>query len=414
MSLGRLESLLARQLDELAGKGTLKGDERVITGVKPAGNGLGPRYFLEGCGDRAFLRLNSNSYLGLALDSRVIQAAGRAAERFGAGPGAVRFISGTYEPHVVLERKLAAFHGRDAALVLSAAYAAVMGILPQFIGDNTLVASDALNHNCIINAVRLARPAFKALYPHVDLTALERQLEAHKGLATRAVVVTDGVFSMRGDHAPLDRLATICERHEHDYPEGILTVVDDSHGVGAFGATGRGTEEFTRAGADVLIGTLGKAFGVNGGYVVSSRNVIGYLRETVPFYIYSNPITPAEAAAAIASLEILASAEGEGRLAHLRRLSARLRAGLAALGLETINGEHPIVPILIRDSRKTTELVRHCFGRNILVTGLKYPVVPKGEEEIRLQVTADQTEQDIDDVLDALKGFSSRAPTAGA
>jgi glycine C-acetyltransferase len=413
MSLGKLDRLLARWIDELSAKGTFKGDEHVITGVKPAGSGIGPRYFLQGYGDRAFLRLNSNSYLGLGLDARVIAAATGAEEQFGAGPGAVRFISGTYQPHVDLERKLAAFHGRDAALVMSAAYATVMSVLPQLIRDNTLVASDALNHNCIINALRLARPAFKAVYPHLDLAELERLLETHKGRAVRAVVVTDGVFSMRGDHAPLDRIATICERHECDYPEGIMTVVDDSHGVGVFGATGRGTEEYTQARGDILIGTLGKAFGVNGGYVVSSRNTVAYLRETAPSYVYSNPITPAEAAAAITSLGILDSPEGGQRLERLRLLCARLRAGLAALRLETIKGDHPIVPVLIRDTRKTTELVGYCFDHNILVTGLKYPVVPKGEEEIRLQVTADQTEHDIDDALDVLRKFPDRSAAAG-
>jgi glycine C-acetyltransferase len=400
--------VLTRAVEELKAAGRLKGDEHVIIGVKPGPAGGGPRYSLEGCGDRAFLRMNSNSYLGLALDPRVLRAEARAAEAFGAGPGAVRFISGTYRPHVELERRLAAFHGRDAAMVMSAAYATVVGVLPQLIGDNTLVISDALNHNCIINAIRLARPAHKAVYPHLELAELERALEAHRGKATRAVVVTDGIFSMRGDHAPLDRITAICEQHDAGYPEGVLTVVDDSHGVGAFGRTGRGTEEYTGGRADVLIGTLGKAFGVNGGYAVSTAPVITYLRETAPSYMYSNPITPGEAGAAIASLDILVSPEGATRLEHLRGLAARLRAGLRDLGLETIAGEHPIVPILIRDTAKTSALVRHCFGHTILVTGLTYPVVPKGEDEIRLQVTADQTDRDIDDVLEVLKAFPSK------
>jgi glycine C-acetyltransferase len=219
------------------------------------------------------------------------------------------------------------------------------------------------------------------------------------------VVVTDGVFSMRGDHAPLDRITDLCRRYDARYPEGVLTVVDDSHGVGAFGRTGRGTEEHTGARADVLIGTLGKAFGVNGGYVVSNATVISYLRETAPSYVYSNPITPGEAAAALAALQIVDSPAGIDRINHMRRLAARLREGLAALGLETIPGEHPIVPILIRDTRKTAALARHCFDRNVLVTGLTYPVVPKGDDEIRMQVSADLTLRDIEDVLALLKDF---------
>jgi glycine C-acetyltransferase len=232
---------------------------------------------------------------------------------------------------------------------------------------------------------------------------LDRILESSKGRAARVCVVTDGVFSMRGDHAPLDEITAICRRHEQGYEEGIITVVDDSHGVGAFGKGGRGTEAVTGARADVLIATLGKAFGVNGGYVVSSRPLIAYIRETAPFYVYSNPITPAEAAASVAALDILESAEGEGLLSRLHVLNARIRNGLVALGLETIQGAHPIVPLMIRDPGKTAALVRCLFDRNVLVTGLNYPVVPKGDEEIRLQVCASHTEQDIDYVLGVLR-----------
>lgn len=405
MSLNKLEAQLTRALADLDNAGRRKGRERVITGVTPAHGEFGPRYLLDGCGDRAFLRMNSNSYLGLTRHPRVLEADARAAHAFGAGPGAVRFISGTHQPHVDLEQRLAAFHGRDAAMIMSAAYASVMGVLPQLITERTVVISDALNHHCIINAIRLARPGSKAIYGHLDLAELERALAAHAGQASRAVVVTDGVFSMRGDHAPLDRIAAICARHDGLYPEGVLTVVDDSHGVGAFGRTGRGTEEVAGARADVLIGTLGKAFGVNGGYVASNATVISYLRETAPFYVYSNPITPGEAAAALASLDIVDSPEGVQRLEHLRRLSARLRTGLHDLGLETLAGEHPIVPLLIRDSRRTAALVQRLFEHDILVTGLTYPVVPQGEDEIRMQVSAEQTEQDIDEVVEVLGRF---------
>ncbi len=403
MALDKIEPLLRRSLAERKARGTLKGVEYVVTGVLPGKDGFGPRYTLEGYGERAFLRMNSNSYLGLALHERVIAAEARAAEQFGAGPGAVRFISGTYQPHVDLERKLAAFHGREAAMLMSAAYATVVGVLPQFIDEHTLVVSDALNHNCIINAIRLARPTKKAVYAHLDMSELDHILASNTGQAKRVCVVTDGIFSMRGDHAPLAEIKAICERHEQAYKEGILTLVDDSHGVGAFGQSGRGTEEYTHARADLLIATLGKALGVNGGYVVSTGTAIDYLRETAPFYIYSNPITAAEAAAAAEALDILAGSQGRKLLDKARSLAARLRAGLEALGLETIRGEHPIVPVLVRDTAKTAALVQHLFDNDILVTGLNYPVVPKGEEEIRLQVCANHTEKDIDRVLQVLQ-----------
>jgi glycine C-acetyltransferase len=275
----------------------------------------------------------------------------------------------------------------------------VMGVLPQLVTDSTLVVSDALNHNSIITVIRLAQPAERAVYPHVDMQALNALLDTNKGKVKRVCVVTDGVFSMRGDYAPLYEIAAICQRHEPDYEEGIITIVDDSHGVGALGRTGRGTEEQSKAQADILIATLGKALGVNGGYVVSSASVITDLRETAPVYIYSNPITPAEAAAALTALRILDSDEGVALLAQVRILGTKLRTGLTALGYETIMSDHPnhpIVPLLIRDTEKTAALVEYFFAHNILVTGLTYPVVPKGEEEIRLQVSATQTENDID------------------
>ncbi len=406
MSLNKIKSYLTAHLLELQNKGISKGNENVITGIEPSKDGYGPRYRLDGMGNRVFLRMNSNGYLGMALHPQVIEAEARAADKYGCGPGAVRFISGTYQPHVELEEKLAQFHGREACMIFSSAYATVTGVLPQFIGQETLVISDALNHNCIINAIRLARPAEKAIYDHLAMDKLGNLLENNKGKYKRVVVVTDGIFSMRGDHAPLNEIVSLCRQNDAGYEEGIITVIDDSHGVGAFGETGRGTEEYTQARADIYIATLGKALGVNGGYVASSKAAIEYLRETSPFYIYSNPVTPAEAAAAITALEILQSSEGKILLGKMRALAAKLRQGLQKQGMETIQGDHPIVPVLIRDTKQTADLVRHLFENNVLATGLNYPVVPKGEEEIRLQISASHTEKDIDYLLDVLAEFS--------
>jgi glycine C-acetyltransferase len=210
---------------------------------------------------------------------------------------------------------------------------------------------------------------------------------------------------MRGDFAALDKIVEICKQNEAGYEQGIITLADDSHGVGAFGQTGRGTEEVTKTRVDVLIATLGKAFGINGGYVVSSTKVIEYLKETAPLYIYSNPITPAEAAAALTAVEIVDSIEGVNKLKRLRELNKQLRSGLIQAGFETLDSEHPIVPVLIRDTAATSALVKHLFENTILATGLNYPVVPKGEEEIRLQVSASHTEKDIDYLLAVLKDF---------
>jgi glycine C-acetyltransferase len=406
MPTSRLTPLLQTRIEELRTSGRLKGPESVTRAVVPPAAGKGPRFLIAGQGETPFLRMNSNSYLGLSFDTRIIAAEEEAARRYGAGPGAVRFISGTWEPHVALEARLAKFHGREAAMLFSSAYATVMGLLPPLVTDKTAVLSDALNHSCIINAIALGRPAEKRVYAHLKLDDLERQLCEAAERCARAIIVTDGVFSMRGDHAPLDAIMKIAAAHDSRFAENVIVIVDDSHGVGGFGRNGRGTEEVTEcAGVDLLVGTLGKAFGVNGGYVVASATIIGYLRETSPFYIYSNPITPGEAEAGLVAVDRVDSEEGRARLAHLRAMTARFREGLKRLGLETVAGEHPVVPLLVRDTERTRRLVAHLRASGILATGLSFPVVPKGEEEIRFQISADHTTVDIDEALGALERF---------
>ncbi len=403
----RLEKLLAAQVEDLDRAGPLKGREAVIVGVVPPQDRKGPRYLLQGEGERPFLRMNANAYLGLSFDEAIMAAEEEAVRRYGTGPGAVRFISGTWEPHVALEARLAAFHGREAAMIFSSAYATILGVLTPLITKETAVISDELNHNCIINAIRMSQPAEKHIYRHLDMEELEQNLKAASRACSRAIVVTDGIFSMRGDQAPLDRIMELARQYDGDFAENVLVVVDDSHGVGAFGATGRGTEEHTACPpADVLVATLGKAFGVNGGYIAADRAVIDYLRETSPCYIYSNPITPGEAAAAKVAVDIVDSPRGRALLDHLRAMTRRFDAGLNALGFETIPGEHPVVPLMVRDTARTSALVTHLRTHGVLATGLNYPVVPRGDEEIRFQVSADHTEADIDEALEVLRSFA--------
>jgi glycine C-acetyltransferase len=403
MPTDRLSAVLDDHVAHLEEAGTAKGSESVVVGVRRAEGDRGPRFLLEGEGDTEFIRMNSNSYLGLGLHPEVMAAEEEATAAFGAGPGAVRFISGTYRAHVDLEETLARFHGRDAAMAFSSAYATVVSTIVPLVTEETVLISDELNHNCIINAMRLARPAGKAIYPHNDVEALDQALTDWRGKAKRALVTTDGIFSMRGDHAPLDEIAEVCRAHDGHFEENVVLVVDDSHGVGAFGETGRGVEEYTGAPpADLLIGTLGKAFGVNGGYVAADAATVRFLRESSMMYIYSNPITVGEAAAARRSVEIVDSDEGRRLLDRLRRLTKRFEEGLGRVGIETIPGEHPVVPLMIRDTARTRELVRHLHDHGVLVTGLTYPVVPRGDEEIRAQVNADHTEADIDRVLEIL------------
>ena len=404
MGHDRLDKTLESDLGELRSAGTAKGAEKVITGVVGPQAGRGPRYLLDGV-DGEFLRMNSNSYLGLSRHPAVLDAEERTTTEYGAGPGAVRFISGTFQPHVDLEARLAGFHGRPAAVIFSSAYAAVLSTLVPLVTEETAVFSDALNHNCIINALRMARPMAREVYPHLDYGTLDSGLAGAEGSARRAIVVTDGVFSMRGDYADLSAIAEIAAAHDAAFPENVVVVVDDSHGVGAYGESGRGTEEATGARCDVLIGTLGKALGVNGGYVTASEPVAELVREKGPMYVYSNPITAGEAAAADAALAVLDSGEGHALLDHLAEMTKRFESGLVESGFETIPGPHPVVPLMVRDTKRTADLVDHLFRNEILATGLNYPVVPKGDEEIRFQITADHTPADIDRVLEVLAGF---------
>ncbi len=405
MSLEKLNKVLASEVEALERKGTAKGKELIIEKIIPAKGENGPRYLVRGFGDKGFIKMNSNAYLGLSMNPEVIKAEEAAVMEYGVGPGAVRFISGTHKPHIELEERLAKFHGREAAMLFSSAYVTSMGVIVPLATKDAVFVSDELNHNCIIQAMRLSRPAGKFIYKHNDMADMEAKIQEAIGVGKRVLLVTDGVFSMRGDYAPLDEINRIVEKYEDKFEEGIITIADDSHGVGAYGEKGLGTEAITGGKMDILIGTLGKAFGVNGGYVVSSLAVLRYLKETAPMYIYSNPITNSECAAVLKVLDILQSDEGEKRLKHLSEMTARFEKGLVDNGMETIPGPHPVTPLMVRDTEKTSRIVEHLKQNGVLATGLNFPVVPKGDEEIRFQINGDHTAADIDYVIDLLKSF---------
>ena len=406
MGLNKVNKVLTDEVNELISKGTAKGKEDIIVGVKKPEGEKGPRYFLKGEGEKEFLRMNSNSYLGLSLNDDIIKAEEDASREFGVGPGAVRFINGTYKAHRDLEKKLAEFHNCEDAMIYSAAYATMIGVFAALTSKETIIISDELNHNCIINAIRLSRPKDKKIYKHNDMGELEEKIKESIGKCQRVLIVTDGIFSMRGDNAPLDVVSELSKKYDAEFPENIILMVDDSHGIGAIGKTGRGIEEYTNAqGVDVLIGTLGKAFGVNGGYVASSEAVTRFLREKAVTYIYSNPITIGESAACLKALEFLDSEKGRERLKYLGKLTKRFENGLEELGFEFIQSDHPIVPLMVRDTEKTTEIVSFLKENGVLSTGLNFPVVPRGDQEIRFQVNGNHTEYDIDYVLGLLKEY---------
>lgn len=213
---------------------------------------------------------------------------------------------------------------------------------------------------------------------------------------------------MRGDYPDLKELMDLARKYHPEFKEGIITIIDDSHGVGAYGEAGRGTCEVTgEDGVDIIVSTLGKALGINGGYVVTNAKIVEYLRETAPFYIYSNPITPSEAGAAIKALEILDSEKGQEMLSYLKKMTNYFKEGLITLGYETIKGEHPIVAVMIRDTQETAKMVNYLKEQGILVVGLKYPVVPRGDECIRFQISADHTQYDLDYALKVLEKYKN-------
>ena len=406
MTLEKLNRTLMTEVTQLKAEGRGKAPERIIVGYEPPQGTRGPRYRLEGS-DHAFIRMNSNSYLSLSHNPAVMEAADQATHDFGVGPGAVRFIDGTFSHHVELEERVAAFTGKKSAKIFNSAYTANLGLSLAVSGPKTYWVGDALNHNSIIRAMRIAGVPRenKAIYAHNDMDDFQRCLEKVPEDMERVIVIFDGIFSMRGDNAPLAEINRRCEPHRERFPSGLVTVVDDSHGIGAYGATGRGTEDYCSQQADITVGTFGKAFGVNGGFVAGSAELTETIRQKADTYIYTNPLSVADCAAASKALEIADSEEGLGLLKHLKARTAQFRQGITDLGWESIDGPHPVVPLLVRDTERTKALVRHFFDNGVLVVGLAFPVVPKGDDTIRVQINAAHTEADIEEALEVLKQF---------
>lgn len=405
MSLDNLDTALATELEMLASEGRAKAKERVITEYIPPRGEFGPRYRLAGS-DQKFLRMNSNSYLSLANHAKVIDAADKATHEFGVGPGAVRFIDGTYSYHIKLEERIAAFTGKPAAKIFNSAYTSNCGLALTISNSQTHWIGDQLNHNSIIRAMRIAGvpKTNKGIFRHNDMDDLRRCLDEVDPAMERVVIIFDGVYSMRGDIAPIDRITEIAREYEEKFVDGVITVVDDSHGIGAYGGTGRGTAEFCSAQPDIIVGTFGKAFGVNGGFIAASSTVVEAVRQKADTYIYTNPLSVADCAAAIGAIDICDSDEGSGLLANLQERQYQFRQGLADLGLESIEGPHPVIPLMVRSTERTHETVESLYNAGVLVVGLVFPVVPKGDESIRFQINAAHREADIAHVLNLLKG----------
>ncbi|RIK63003.1 MAG: glycine C-acetyltransferase [Planctomycetota bacterium] len=346
--------------------------------------------------------LCSNDYLGLASDPAVTAAAIEAARQWGAGTGSVRFICGTFDYHHRLERQIAELSGTETSTTYVSCWnanEAVLATLMAIGGDSVCVISDELNHASIIDAIRLGRQINKnsksAVYKHSNMEELERVLKEASGSSCR-IVVTDGVFSMEGDIAKLDRIHALCTEY------GAMLVVDDSHGVGVCGPTGKGVAEhyglFGRI--DCMTGTLGKALGgAAGGYVASRANLIELMVQKSRPQIFSNGLAPGSAGAASKAIEILL--RDTSRVTKLRENVRYMREGLKSRGFETVEGPSAITPIILGATAKAIAASKRLLELGVFVIGFGYPVVPEGTARLRVQISAAHEKQHLDRALDA-------------
>jgi glycine C-acetyltransferase/8-amino-7-oxononanoate synthase len=341
------------------------------------------------------LLFSSNNYLDLAAHPRVTEAAINAIRRYGVGAGASRLVSGSLRPHRELEERLAAFKREEAALVFSTGYQANLGLIPTLAGDRDVLYVDRLCHASLIDACRLCEAPLR-VYRHRDHAHLARLLQ--QGRPPRpALIITDGVFSMDGDLAPLPELCKAAEQ------AGATLVVDDAHGTGVMGTDGRGTVEHygLEGRAIVQMGTLSKALGGMGGFVAGSRDLIEYLVNRARPFIYTTALPPAMAAAAAAALDVIeAEPERRARLWSLRDL---LHEGVRRIGFDTLDSRSPIIPLLVGDADQALALSDQLLAHGVYAPAIRPPTVPAGTSRIRMSVTAGHTPAQIDHVLDVLK-----------
>lgn len=361
---------------------------------------MGPTSTIEGIGD--VVVLCSNDYLGLANHSEVVAAARNAQEKWGAGTGSVRFICGTFDYHRILEERISTLSGTQASTTYVSCWCAneaAIATLMAIGGDSVVAISDELNHASIIDAIRLGRQINKnsksAVYKHSDMDGLQATLREHHACKMK-LVITDGVFSMEGDIARLDVVHRLCEEH------GALLIVDDSHGVGVCGPTGKGVaEHYGLIGKiDCMTGTLGKALGgAAGGYVASRSNLIELLLQKSRPQIFSNAVPPGTAGAATAAIDILL--RDSSRIAKLRTNVEYIRAGLKRLGFETVAGPSAITPIILGQTSKAIAASKRLLELGVFVIGFGYPVVPDSAARLRVQVSAAHEQTHLDRALDA-------------
>lgn len=392
----KLDYLVA-QLDELRQKGLYN---TIRTLESPQGAWL----VVDG---RRVLNFCSNNYLGFGNDPQLIDAAKAAMDRYGIGPAAVRSIAGTMAPHIELEKRLAAFKGVEAAITFQSGFCANLATIPGLVGEGDAIITDALNHASIIDGVRLTK-ADRFIYQHVDMASLEEQLEKASHKDYRAtLIITDGVFSMDGDIAPLDRIAALAERY------GAITMVDDAHGEGVLGRGGRGAvDHFGLHGVfDIEVGTLSKAFGVVGGYTAAKQPIVDWLRQRGRPFLFSSAATVPDTAACIAAVDILE--HSTERVDRLWENARRFQGAMRDFGFDLGVTQTPITPVILGDEKLAQAFSKRLFEQGVFGTAIAYPTVPLGKARIRVMISAAHSEADLDFGLEQFRAVGRELGVIG-
>ncbi len=379
-----LKPILQKELQKIHESGLHKA-ERVIT--SPQGRIIEVR-------GKKYLNFCANNYLGLSGSEKLIQAAKKALEKYGFGLSSVRFICGTQDIHKKLEKKTAEFVGMDDAILYSSCMMANIGFFASFLTEEDVILSDSLNHASVIDGIRMSK-AERYVFKHLDMSDLENGLKSSNGKRTRCVV-TDGVFSMDGDIAPLKEICDLADKYN------ALVVVDDSHATGFMGKNGRGTHEHCGVlnRVDVITSTYGKALGgASGGFIAGPKEIIDTLRERSRTYLFSNSLPPVIAASALFAINYI---EKHPKLrANLWKNTNYFRDKIKKAGFTVPKSIHPIVPIMIGDAKYAQNMARAMFDEGIYVIGFSYPVVPEGAARIRVQISSDHTKADINKLVAA-------------
>lgn len=397
MNLKKLTESIEKELDNLKKEGKFK-IERELEGTQDA------EVLING---KKVLMFASNNYLGLANHGEIKKSAKEAIDQYGFGLSSVRFISGTETIHKILENKLAKFLGTEDAILYSTNFMANLGffatITNETLGETEYtdaIYSDELNHASIIDAFKLCKKenVIKRIYPHGDTASLEKMLEEDKDKNYRVkIIVTDGVFSMEGYLAQLPKILELSKKY------GTLLFVDDAHSVGVLGKTGAGTAEHfgLKGKIDIISGTFGKALGgAVGGYIAGKKEIVELLRQKSRTYLFSNSVPPAIVLASIKALDLLQ--DSPELLNKVRENSEYFRNGVKKIGFKVLEGNHPIVPIMLDDASLTQEMSKKLLEKGLYVVGLWFPVVPEGKARLRFQISAAHTTEHIDKALSIL------------